>query len=441
MPESIPPSLGVRKLQLSITKTYDYRLVFIGYTCDNYHFYQDFNISKIIPDYVSTKKSVKKEISCDFSGEITLKLKRTITIFGLLLLVMAGMFVVTGEVSAQIPPPPSPGIDNQDCLTCHDMPDQRMTLPSGEILFITVKGDSYDASVHGMGGYACVQCHTDITEYPHRELEATTLREFTITMNQSCARCHKEKFDATLDSVHGQALDEGNIEAAVCTDCHGAHNVGPANEPRTRIPHTCERCHSEIYKRYEHSVHGEALIGEGNPDVPTCIDCHGVHNVSGPSTSESFHLSSPLLCAECHADEELMGKYGISTDVFDTYISDFHGTTVLFESEIPGQETNKPVCIDCHGVHDMRKVNDPESTVIKENLLTTCQKCHPDANANFPSSWLGHYIPDRNVYPAVFYIETFYKIVIPVMVIGMLIFVISDFIRRYIIGRKERQHV
>ncbi len=370
-----------------------------------------------------------------------MKLKRTITIFGLLLLVMAGMFVVTGEVSAQIPPPPSPGIDNQDCLTCHDMPDQRMTLPSGEILFITVKGDSYDASVHGMGGYACVQCHTDITEYPHRELEATTLREFTITMNQSCARCHKEKFDATLDSVHGQALDEGNIEAAVCTDCHGAHNVGPANEPRTRIPHTCERCHSEIYKRYEHSVHGEALIGEGNPDVPTCIDCHGVHNVSGPSTSESFHLSSPLLCAECHADEELMGKYGISTDVFDTYISDFHGTTVLFESEIPGQETNKPVCIDCHGVHDMRMVNDPESTVMKENLLTTCQKCHPDANANFPSSWLGHYIPDRNVYPAVFYIETFYKIVIPVMVIGMLIFVISDFIRRYIIGRKERQHV
>ena len=371
-----------------------------------------------------------------------MKLKQLIKIIGLLTLVSVGFLLMVGEASAQtLPPPPEPGIDNKDCLICHDQPDQRMTLPSGEILFITVKGDTYHASVHGHQGYACVQCHTDITEYPHPGLEAQTLRDVTISMNRSCARCHKEKFDATQDSVHAKALGEGNIEAAVCSDCHGAHDVAPPDEPRTRIPQTCERCHSEIYKRYEHSVHGEALIGEGNPDVPTCIDCHGVHNVSGPSTSESFHLSSPLLCAECHADQELMAKYGVSTDVFDTYLSDFHGTTVLFESEVPGQETNKPVCIDCHGVHDMRKADDPESQVMKENLLTTCQKCHPDANANFPSSWLGHYVPDRNTYPAVYFIELFYKILIPVMLVGMLIFVISDFIRRYIIGRKERQHV
>ncbi len=68
-----------------------------------------------------------------------------------------------------------------------------------------------------------------------------------------------------------------------------------------------------------------------------------------------------------------------------SYVTDFHGTTVvLFEEIAPDQETNKPVCIDCHGVHDMKSVDDPESTVIKENLLDTCQKCHPDATTNFP---------------------------------------------------------
>ena len=127
----------------------------------------------------------------------------------------------------------------------------------------------------------------------------------------------------------------------------------------------------------------------------------------------------------------MMAEYGISTDVFDTYVSDFHGTTVvLFEKIAPEQDTNKPVCIDCHGVHDMRKVNDPESRVMKENLLTTCQKCHPDATANFPTSWLGHYKPSPEDAPLIFFVDLFYKIIIPVTIGGMVIFIASD------VGRK-----
>ena len=40
---------------------------------------------------------------------------------------------------------------------------------------------------------------------------------------------------------------------------------------------------------------------------------------------------SPELCASCHADEELMAPYDISTDVFETYVDDFHGTTVILQ--------------------------------------------------------------------------------------------------------------
>lgn len=330
------------------------------------------------------------------------------------------------------PAPPIQGIDVDDCLSCHDTPGLITELSSGEELYLTVDSVTYKTSTHGRLGYACIQCHTNISGYPHEPIEADTRREFTLDLYTSCAYCHQDKYDATIDSVHQKALAAGNPEAAVCTDCHGAHDTAPPSVPRSAIPKTCERCHSTIYNLYEESVHGSALLGEGNPDVPSCVDCHGVHNVEGPA-SGSFHLFSPQICADCHADEELMSRYGVSTDVFDTYISDFHGTTVaIFEKIAPDQETNKPVCIDCHGVHDMRPVDDPESSVIKENLLTTCQKCHPDATANFPDSWLSHYEPSPQKNALVYYVNLFYRFFIPGVLGPMILFVIADGARRTI---------
>ncbi len=330
------------------------------------------------------------------------------------------------------PAPPEQGVDVDACLSCHDTPGLVTELASGEELYLTVDSVVYKTSTHGRLGYACVQCHTNISGYPHDPIKAETRREFTLDLYTSCARCHQDKYDATLDSVHQEALAAGNPQAAVCTDCHGAHNTGPPDVPRSAIPQTCERCHSTIYDLYEESVHGSALIGEGNPDVPTCVDCHGVHDVEGPA-SGPFRLFSPQICADCHADEELMARYGISTDVFDTYVSDFHGTTVvIFEKIAPDQETNKPVCIDCHGVHDMKEVNDPESRVIKENLLDTCQKCHPDATANFPDSWLSHYRPSPENNTLVYFVDLFYKFFIPGVLGPMIIFVIADGTRRTI---------
>lgn len=333
------------------------------------------------------------------------------------------------------------GVANETCLTCHGKADQYYTLPSGEELYITIDEETYNNSVHGKAGYACVQCHTQIRAYPHPPSAALTRRDLVLELYPSCSRCHYDKYEKTLDSVHAKALAEGNKEAAVCTDCHGAHNVQPPDEPRTRIPQTCERCHSVIYQQYQQSVHGAALLGEGNPDVPTCVDCHGVHNVAGPVNSP-FHLFSPQICARCHANEALMSKYGINTRVFDTYVADFHGTTVvLFEALAPDQTTNKPVCVDCHGVHDMKKVDEAESRVIKGNLLRTCQRCHPGASENFSSAWLGHYIPDREKYPLVYFVDLFYKIFIPTVLGVMVVFIISDIFHRAVIPRlKERMH-
>ena len=335
-----------------------------------------------------------------------------------------------------------PGVGNEYCLSCHGQPDQIKDLPSGERLYLTIDPTLYADSVHGQGGYACVQCHTDIRTFPHPESKAQDRRDVTLSMYTTCKQCHSGNFEKTLDSVHQKALEEGNKNAAVCSDCHNPHAQQRLTHPDTRqllprahvqIPQTCARCHSEIYDQYKKSVHGAARLENINPDVPACIDCHGVHNIPDPTTA-AFRLRSPELCAKCHTDPARMSKYGISTQVLNTYLADFHGTTVtLFEKQTPDQVTNKPVCFDCHGIHDIARPDDPQKGLqVKENLLQTCQKCHPDATPNFPDAWLSHYDPSPDKNPLVYYVNLFYKIFIPSVIGGMALFVASDIGRRLI---------
>lgn len=322
--------------------------------------------------------------------------------------------------------------DNDYCLSCHSLPNFSMTLESGEKLFLTVDEERFHDSVHGEDNewqmLACTDCHEGYV-YPHDPVLAETLRDFTLEKQETCAECHQSKVDETADSVHAAALERGIEEAAVCSDCHSAHYTPPPDEPRSRISQTCRQCHSTIFDEYARSVHGEALLEEDNPDVAVCTDCHGVHQIRDPNLA-AFRVSSPRLCGRCHADEELMAEYDISTEVFDTYVADFHGTTVtLFDIQDPDAETNKAVCYDCHGVHDIRSPDDAHAG-IKQNLLDTCQQCHPNASTNFPDTWLSHYRPSLENHPGVFLVETFYKIIIPGTVGFLFVLVGSDVYRR-----------
>ncbi len=330
--------------------------------------------------------------------------------------------------------------DNEYCLGCHQGQNLSTTFPNGEILRMFVDPAVYAESVHGQLEIPCVLCHTNITPFPHEPIEIPSVREYTLSSNEVCANCHVEQFTQTADNVHSHALEAGNQEAAVCTDCHGAHDTRAPVGHSPEVPLTCRECHLEIYDLYELSVHGEALE-TGNGDVPTCTDCHGVHEVDGPEEDSPFHLFSPQICAECHADDDLMGQYGISTAVFETYIADFHGETiVLFEELAPDQETNKPVCIDCHGVHAIKSADDPTATTFSANVLQTCQRCHPDATENFPESWLSHYIPDPDTALVVWLVQWFYRILIPLVIGGLGLYVILNWIRRAVDSRKARAH-
>lgn len=355
-------------------------------------------------------------------------------------LTWAGGFLPFATARASAPIQTAPQSEYGACLACHSEPGMTINLPSGEALYLSLDEETFKNSVHGQKGYVCTQCHTNITGYPHPPLQATDRRDVTLQLSQGCVRCHQDKLDVATNDAHRQAIERGNKQAAVCTDCHGAHDITDPDEPRSRIPQTCQRCHSQIFRIYKESVHGSDLIGAGNPDVPSCVDCHNVHNVQGP-TNTAFRLFSPQICARCHANATLMNKYGINTDVFDTYLADFHGTTVtLFQDLAPGQEPNKPVCIDCHGVHDIRRPDDPNSSVIKTNLLNTCRRCHPDADTNFPAAWLGHYRPSPEKHPLVYYVNLFYQFFIPTVLGGMALFVVSDVSRRFLRRGKDKKH-
>lgn len=353
-----------------------------------------------------------------------------------LFIALIGLLWAAGTLSvfAQKPIPE----ENKECLTCHSNPDLSIEFADGSTISGHVSVTRYTASVHGDEEMTCGGCHPNHQDYPHPEVTATDSRTYTLTSNETCLECHPDQDERVQDSNHAHAMAKGNTDAAVCVDCHGAHYTASLHEARVEIAGACRQCHSEIYNEYSQSAHSKALVEENNTDVPTCVDCHGVHTMEDPTTN-AFRLKSPYLCGGCHADETLMTKYDISTDVFETYVTDFHGTTVtLFEKQSPDAPTNKAVCYDCHGAHAIRAVDDPEATVIKENLLETCQKCHPDATTNFPDSWTSHFPSTFEKQPLVATVNLFYLIFIPGTLGFMGFFVITD-VGHNIVGKFSRK--
>ena len=170
---------------------------------------------------------------------------------------------------------------DEACLACHQQPGMTAQV-GGQPLPVTIDPAKFAASVHGTEKVACVDCHTNITGFPHPQVIAASTRDFSLQLYPTCQQCHTEQYAKTLDSVHQRAFAAGNKNAAVCTDCHNPHRQPRLTDQATGdllpsarplIPQTCAQCHSTIYETYRQSVHGAALTEEANQDVPTCIDC------------------------------------------------------------------------------------------------------------------------------------------------------------------------
>jgi predicted CXXCH cytochrome family protein len=349
-------------------------------------------------------------------------------------LVLFSSLTTTTPVKAEDPPQST----EEYCLSCHSNPDLSITLPNGEELSLYIDQDTLEKSVHSNIGIECVACHSNITTYPHPEIEYNSIRELSRSYYLTCEKCHSKNYTDTLDSMHAEVAEAGNLLAPVCTDCHGAHYTQPPDEPRSLISNTCGHCHTDIYEIYVGSVHGSDLIEEENPDVPVCTDCHGVHNIHDPRTAQ-FRIDSPDLCANCHNDEELMSKYGLPSDVYHLYQLSWHGVDVeVYKARWPTIWHDSAVCTDCHGIHNILSTHDPDSMVNPDNLLDTCQKCHPDTNSNWTNAWTGHHEISFERTPILFYVDAFYSTFIPVTLILCIIFVILQIIRNTVERARRR---
>jgi len=321
------------------------------------------------------------------------------------------------------------------CLRCHAH-ENKMVFKSGEFVSLRVRVDELHASSHKNVG--CSDCHFGYSDEEHPRRRFRSERQYRLAAAEMCRRCHFDAYSKVSESIHYAKLSEGNLEAPTCIDCHGGHAVSPVSENRLSVAQTCKTCHGGVYDVYAKSVHGSALLKENNKDVPICTDCHSSHNVKDASSSE-FHDTIPGLCAKCHSNAALMGKYGLSADVVKTYLSDFHGVTLgLYQKEAQKRyQPDRPmaVCTDCHGTHGIAGVSGTaDMQALKKTLQKRCQTCHTGAGENFPDAWLSHYKPSLSNAPVVFIVEQFYKIMMPLMVVGLL-FQVFLHIWRYLVSR------
>ncbi|MEJ2695426.1 MAG: cytochrome c3 family protein [Candidatus Sulfobium sp.] len=317
--------------------------------------------------------------------------------------------------------------------SCHGCHRYKLVMPfkDGSVESVHVEEGILKNSVHNK--LRCVDCHFGFSskEHPVRAFESK--RDFTIVSTEICRRCHFDKYTKTLESIHFNILVKGNLGAPVCVDCHGAHSVESGRKEKNRSARKCKQCHALIYAAYTHSVHGNALISDNNQDVPVCSDCHRAHDISDPRLTD-FRNNIPQMCGNCHSNRGLMKKYGLSTAVLASYLEDFHGVTLSFYKKQDGPVRHIAVCTDCHGIHDITKVKGPGATILKANLVTRCQRCHPGATENFPDSWISHYEPDFKRAPLVYVINSIYSVFIPFMIVGLVLQIILH-IWRYAVNR------
>jgi cytochrome b subunit of formate dehydrogenase len=186
------------------------------------------------------------------------------------------------------------------------------------------------------------------------------------------------------ESVHGRAVTAGSTKAAVCTDCHGSHAIRPPNDPKSSIytlnvPATCAKCHGNIRQQYVQSIHWQA-VAQGNFQAPVCTDCHGIHTIKSHLDPQSPVFAGNIaraVCANCHESMRMSEEYGFPGRRLTTYTASYHGLAARLGSTVVAN------CASCHGAHNILPSSDPRSTINKANLVKTCGQCHPGATNKF----------------------------------------------------------
>lgn len=126
--------------------------------------------------------------------------------------------------------------------------------------------EKFKSSVHEMAlnqGFGasptCTDCHGEHVIQGPRSAES---RVAPVAIPMTCGHCHadqktianfglpSDRLSTFKTSYHSVALEMGNLKAANCASCHGAHDVLRSADPASRtnpanLPRTCSGCHPE----------------------------------------------------------------------------------------------------------------------------------------------------------------------------------------------------
>ena len=286
------------------------------------------------------------------------------------------------QPAAQPSEPPAAKIPSEVCLSCHGIEGFGVPEANGQMRSRFIDGPRFLQSVHGKRN--CVDCHQQITTVPHEKLESIKV---------GCVQCHQNlyrsalsdnnkseqtaelgmvvaRIDSFMKTIHAQpSMEDQSRTNATCYNCHDPHYTYPPGtslwqEWRLSLPRRCGSCHTQELAEYTTSIHGREVLLDYNPKAATCADCHTSHNIE-PVSLPSTLLTITQNCGNCHEAN------------LKSYLGTYHGQV----NKLGYAYTAK--CFDCHGNHNIQRVNDPGSKVSPANRLMTCRQCHATATAGF----------------------------------------------------------
>ncbi|MCB1033923.1 MAG: cytochrome c3 family protein [Acidobacteria bacterium] len=215
-----------------------------------------------------------------------------------------------------------------------------------------------NAQAPALPATSCTTCHsdTDLFEGAAATLVSDFANDVHAEIGLSCHDCHGGNPDPSLADDMFAAKDEEQAE----------HPFVGAPE-RTEIPAFCGRCHSDPVTMarfkpgartdqealYWTSRHGK-LLKQGDMEVATCTDCHGVHGIRRPvdplSTVHPKRVAET--CGGCHGDAQRMAGRTLPdgrplpVDQLARWTQSVHAEA-MFKKE----DLSAPTCNDCHGNH------------------------------------------------------------------------------------------
>lgn len=181
--------------------------------------------------------------------------------------------------------------------------------PQPEVSKLIAETAVYLDSIHARAGKkdparpnaTCGDCHGT---HEVRPLQGRTAQRFRLESVETCGACHEKALKAYYGSVHGAAVKrKGDLDMAVCSDCHTPHRVLSPKEDLAKlvITENCGSCHERELKSYRATYHGQ-VTRLGWAHTAKCHDCHTGHGVlSSKDPGASTHPHNRLAtCKECH---------------------------------------------------------------------------------------------------------------------------------------------